>query len=58
MIDQTTNESASARQRAIEAYDTARDRVSGTLTEAPLMFMKPTADADADRSPQSAAEPS
>jgi hypothetical protein len=37
MIDNTTNEPASARQRAIEAYDSARDRVSDTLSEAPLI---------------------
>src|SRR4051794_37304783 len=30
---------ASARQRAIEAYDSARERVSGTLSEAPLMAL-------------------
>jgi hypothetical protein len=30
---------ASARQRAIEAYDSARDRVSDTLGEAPLIAL-------------------
>jgi hypothetical protein len=38
MIDHDTT-SASARQRAIEAYDSARDRVSGTLSEAPLIAL-------------------
>jgi hypothetical protein len=40
--DRTTTESttsASARQRAIEAYDGARDRVSDTLGEAPLIAL-------------------
>ena len=37
MIDQTTGESA--RQRAIVAYEDARDRVSGTLGEAPLIAL-------------------
>ena len=37
MIDQTTGESA--RQRAIEAYEDARERVSGTLGEAPLIAL-------------------
>ena len=31
--------SASARQRAIEAYDSARDRVSDTFSEAPLIAL-------------------
>src|SRR3954453_6756506 len=38
--NRTTTEtatSASARQRAIEAYDSTRDRVSDTLSEAPLI---------------------
>lgn len=39
MTDSTTSESASARQRAIEAYDSARDRVSDTLGEAPLIAL-------------------
>jgi hypothetical protein len=39
MIDPTTYETASARQRAIEAYDSARDRVSDTLSEAPLIAL-------------------
>ena len=39
MIDDNTNEPASARQRAIEAYDNARDRVSDTLSEAPLIAL-------------------
>jgi hypothetical protein len=40
--NRTTTEStssASARQRAIEAYDSARDRVSDTLSEAPLIAL-------------------
>jgi hypothetical protein len=43
MIDSSPNRpetgasSAGARQRAIEAYDSARDRVSDTLSEAPLI---------------------
>jgi hypothetical protein len=44
MTDQGTNtpaeretESAGARQRAIEAYEDARDRAAGILTEAPLL---------------------
>src|SRR5438067_11408707 len=39
MTDNTTNETAGARQRAIEAYDNARDRVSDTLSEAPLIAL-------------------
>src|SRR5437764_15492001 len=39
MIDNSTNEPAGARQRAIEAYDSARDRVSDTLSEAPLIAL-------------------
>lgn len=42
MIDQDStsdNRSAGARQRAIEAYDSARDRVSDTLGEAPLIAL-------------------
>ena len=39
MIDDNTNEPASARLRAIEAYDNARDRVSDTLSEAPLIAL-------------------
>ena len=39
MTDSTTHDSASARQRAIEAYDSARDRVSDTLGEAPLIAL-------------------
>jgi len=39
MTDNTTNETAGARQRAIEAYDSARDRVSDTLSEAPLIAL-------------------
>ena len=34
-----TTTSASTRQRAIEAYDSARDRVSDTLGEAPLIAL-------------------
>ena len=34
-----TATSASTRQRAIEAYDSARDRVSDTLGEAPLIAL-------------------
>src|SRR3954464_7192223 len=34
-----TPTSASTRQRAIEAYDSARDRVSDTLAEAPLIAL-------------------
>src|SRR3954453_16841177 len=40
--NRTTTEtatSASARQRAIEAYDSTRDRVSDTLGEAPLIAL-------------------
>jgi hypothetical protein len=40
--NRTTTEtptSASARQRAIEAYDSARDRVSDTFGEAPLIAL-------------------
>ena len=40
--NRTTTEStssASARQRAIEAYDSARDRVSDTFSEAPLIAL-------------------
>jgi hypothetical protein len=46
MIDQDSSPSgerqagrATPRQRAIEAYDSARDRVSDTLTEAPLIAL-------------------
>jgi len=39
MIDNSTNETAGARQRAIEAYDSARERVSDTLSEAPLIAL-------------------
>jgi hypothetical protein len=45
MIDDDTNadtgstSSASPRQRAIEAYDKARDGVAGTLAEAPLIAL-------------------
>jgi len=39
MIDDNTNEPANARQRAIEAYDNARDRVSDTLSDAPLIAL-------------------
>jgi hypothetical protein len=39
MTDNITNETAGARQRAIEAYDSARDRVSDTLSEAPLIAL-------------------
>ena len=39
MIDDSTNEPAGARQRAIEAYDNARDRVSDTLSDAPLIAL-------------------
>ena len=39
MIDDNTNEPASARLRAIEAYDNARDRVSDTLSDAPLIAL-------------------
>jgi hypothetical protein len=42
MTDNRTTEtatSASTRQRAIEAYDSARDRVSDTLGEAPLIAL-------------------
>src|SRR6184192_587386 len=38
MIDHD-NTPAGARQRAIEAYDSARDRVSDTLSEAPLIAL-------------------
>jgi hypothetical protein len=33
------NSGTSSRQRAIEAYDSARERVSGTLGEAPLIAL-------------------
>jgi len=43
MTDQTTSsaadEQASPRQRAIEAYEGARDRASDTLGEAPLLAL-------------------
>lgn len=44
MIDQQTgsedaNENSSARQRAIEAYDSARERAVDTLGEAPLLAL-------------------
>ena len=39
MTDSTTRESATPRQRAIEAYDDARERVSDTLGEAPLIAL-------------------
>ena len=43
MIDQDTNsstyEETGARQRAIEAYESARDRASDTLGEAPLLAL-------------------
>ena len=35
----TTESSASARERAIEAYDSTRERVSDTLGEAPLIAL-------------------
>jgi hypothetical protein len=38
-ITPETATSASTRQRAIEAYDSARDRVSDTLGEAPLIAL-------------------
>ena len=46
MIDSSTRDrsndgtsEAGARQRAIEAYDSARERVSDTLTEAPMLAL-------------------
>jgi hypothetical protein len=47
MIDQDSSrnadldqdDSASPRQRAIEAYESARDRAAGTLSEAPLLAL-------------------
>lgn len=40
MIDQTSSrESTSPRQRAIEAYEGARDRASDTLGQAPLLAL-------------------
>ncbi|HET8750601.1 MAG TPA: hypothetical protein VFM42_07655 [Sphingomicrobium sp.] len=47
MIDQDSNrnadldqdDNASPRQRAIEAYESARDRAAGTLSEAPLLAL-------------------
>jgi hypothetical protein len=44
MTDETTSQTedyagTSSRQRAIEAYDSARERVSGTLGEAPLIAL-------------------
>src|SRR4051794_3710701 len=37
--ERSSGNAASARQRAIEAYDTARDRASETLGEAPLIAL-------------------
>jgi hypothetical protein len=37
--DMTTDETAGPRQRAIEAYESARDRASDTLGEAPLLAL-------------------
>lgn len=44
MTDETTSQTedyagTSSRQRAVEAYDSARERVSGTLGEAPLIAL-------------------
>jgi hypothetical protein len=38
-VDLDPDESASPRQRAIEAYESARDRAAGTLSEAPLLAL-------------------
>jgi len=39
MTDERTSPDVSPRQRAIEAYDSTRERVSDTLSEAPLLAL-------------------
>ena len=39
MTDERTSADVNSRQRAIEAYDSTRERVSDTLSEAPLIAL-------------------